>query len=269
MKKGSSVAECLVYIKQYIYFLQNENILKIVLFPVIATIINVCIGKDIYKSFKTRETICFVIVCEVIWCGLFHSILNIVKEKSNIKRDNLAGVKSQSYFSSRAIVEFFVCAIQSLFFANSIYLICLYYDLDYIEEGCVFMNPTLEMYISILLIMYAADTLGLIISSLAASEIKASQLAPYVLIAELVFAGNLFDLDGVTGTISRLMVSRWGTEALGIALRIEPPEELKRLDYTFTTEHMYTIWAVIATYIIIQLIVGQIVLKESIKKVRI
>lgn len=207
-------AETLVYIKQYLYFLKSEGWLKVLLFPFITIFINILVGGDkVFSAAGATRVTCFIIVCEAIWCGLFHSILVVVKERKHVKRDSISGASLWSYLVSRALVEFLICAIQSAFFTLGFYIVSLTSHNPLPDSSVVFPVLLLDVYVTVLFATYAADGLGILISCVAKSEIQASQIAPYILIAELALSGVLFSLNNFDFA-SKLMIGRWGTEAL-------------------------------------------------------
>ena len=134
----------------------------------------------------------------------------------------------------------------------------------------------IEYYITILLIMYASDTLGLMISCFVKSEQLASQLSPYILIVQLLFSGVLFAIEGAASTVSALMLSRWGMEALGstsdlngLPLRLQAefpmiPHEADEA-FTYTAEHLTEVWLILLAFVLVPLILGNIAL-HGVKK---
>ncbi len=196
---------------------EKRNLIISLLFPVIAAVITVWIaGKDMFVNHESTKSACFILVCAGIWCGLFNSIATIVKERDNIKRDYVSGaLRIECYTVSRAILQLVLCAVQSLVLTLSIPLVGLIYGNDVPGQGTLGLPSVVEYYLTILLIMYASDALGLMLSAFVKKEELASKLAPYILIAQLLFSGMLFEMKGAAQILSAVMVSRWGMEALG------------------------------------------------------
>jgi len=119
-----------------------------------------------------------------------------------------------------------------------------------------------EYYLSILLVMYSADMFGLMISCMVRSEQLASQVSPYILIAQLLFSGLLFPMEGASEIISAFMFSRWGMEALGSISNLnEFPMKIAYengyditfdpIDYfTYTADHLMIVWLVLLIFVI-------------------
>lgn len=252
---------------------EMRNLVISLLFPLIAAAVTVWIaGEDMFVNCESTKSACFILVCAAIWGGLFNSIQVIVKERDNVKRDYVSGaLRIECFTASRAILQFGLCAIQAAILCLSFIGIQEVYDNTLPEAGLVFDNVLIEYYITILLIMYAADTLGLMISCFVKSEQLASQLSPYILIVQLLFSGVLFPMEGAASNVSGLMLSRWGMEALGstsnlndLPLRLQ--EEFPMIPheaddaFLFTAEHLKEVWLILLAFVIVPLIIGTICL---------
>lgn len=274
-KRISPLRELALLTRESFYLLcsQKRNLLISLLFPFGAAAITIWIaGEDMFVNMESTKSAAFIIVCAAIWGGLFNSIQVIVKERRIIKRDYVSGaLRIGCYMASRAIVQFVLCAFQAAVLSLSILGVKLFYGNDLPENGLIFGMTMLEYYISILLVMYSADTMGLMISCLVKSEQLASQLSPYILIVQLLFSGVLFSMEGAASSVSALMLSRWGMEALGstsdlnqLPLRLQKdfPTIPHNADDTFlyTAEHLRSVWLVLLAFVLIPLLVGTIAL---------
>lgn len=274
--KGISVIdELLLLIQESFYILLGEkrNLIISLLFPAAAGLVTVWIGGE--KMFLTMEGTragCFILICAAIWCGLFNSIQVVVKERPNIRRDYVSGaVRIACYTTSRALVQLGLCIIQAAVLVMSIPMIGSVYENDLPEEALVLSAPLMEYYISLLLVMYAADTMGLMISCIVKSEQLASQLSPYILIVQLLFSGVLFELKDAATSVSALMLSRWGMEALGnisdlnsiqsaIAEKVPGYATPFAEAYEHTPEHLKETWLILVVFCIVPLLVGNLLL---------
>lgn len=274
--KGISVIdELLLLIQESFYILLGEkrNLIISLLFPAAAGLVTVWIGGE--KMFLTMEGTragCFILICAAIWCGLFNSIQVVVKERPNIRRDYVSGaVRISCYTTSRALVQLGLCIIQAAVLVMSIPMIGAVYENDLPEEALVLSAPLMEYYISLLLVMYAADTMGLMISCIVKSEQLASQLSPYILIVQLLFSGVLFELKDAATSVSALMLSRWGMEALGnisdlnsiqsaIAEKVPGYATPFAEAYEHTPEHLKETWLILVVFCVVPLLVGNLLL---------
>lgn len=274
--KGISVIdELLLLIQESFYILLGEkrNLIISLLFPAAAGLVTVWIGGE--KMFLTMEGTragCFILICAAIWCGLFNSIQVVVKERPNIRRDYVSGaVRIACYTTSRALVQLGLCILQAAVLVMSIPMIGAVYENDLPEEALVLSAPLMEYYISLLLVMYAADTMGLMISCIVKSEQLASQLSPYILIVQLLFSGVLFELKDAATSVSALMLSRWGMEALGnisdlnsiqsaIAEKVPGYATPFAEAYEHTPEHLKETWLILVVFCVVPLLVGNLLL---------
>lgn len=252
---------------------EMRNLIISLLFPLIAAAVTVWIaGENMFVNCESTKSACFILVCAAIWGGLFNSIQVIVKERSNVKRDYVSGaLRIGCFTASRAILQFGLCAIQAAILCISFLGVREAYGNKLPEAGLVFDNVMIEYYITIFLIMYAADTMGLMISCFVKSEQLASQLSPYILIVQLLFSGVLFAMEGAASSVSALMLSRWGMEALGstsnlneLPLRLQEefpmiPHEADEA-FLYTAEHLQEVWLILAVFVIVPLIIGTICL---------
>lgn len=269
----SPLRELLLLISEGFWVLLGEtrNLIISMLFPVIAASVTVWIaGEDMFNNFESTKSACFILVCAAIWGGLFNSIQVVVKERDIVKREYVSGaLRIGCFTASRAFIQFLLCAFQAAVLCMSFYGIEYFYDNELPAEGLIFSNTMAEYYITILLIMYASDTLGLMISCFVKSEQLASQLSPYILIVQLLFSGVLFPIEGAASTVSILMLSRWGMESLGstcdlngLPLRIQEEFPMITNDpsdsFTYTAEHLGQVWAILVLFVLVPLILGNI-----------
>ena len=74
---------------------------------------------------------------------------------------------------------------------------------------------SLDYIITFFLVIFSADMLGFAVGVLVNNITTAMTLIPVVLIAQFLFSGCLFDLEGVLKFVSRFTSARWGYSALG------------------------------------------------------
>ena len=250
---------------------ETRNLIISLIFPLIAMLVTVWIaGENMYENFESTKSACFIVVCAAIWCGLFNSIQVVVKERAIIKREYVSGaLRISCYTGSRTILQTVLCFIQSLVLTLSFPGVELIYGNDMPKHGLAFDGIFLEFFISVFLIMLAADALGLMISCFVKSEQLASQLSPYILIVQLLFSGVLFPMEGAASTVSALMLSRWGMEALGsscdlneLPLRIQEEMPLVPIPheaddaFSHDLDHLLVVWLIMIVFVIVPILIG-------------
>ena len=279
----SQMKEWKVYTMQYIriLFSDRKNLLVSLVFPVLATLVVIWIaGEDMFVHYNGTKSGSFVLVSAAIWGGLFNSIQTVVKERATIKREYVtAGVRMRCYTSSRAIVQFALCVVQSAILTSSFWGVEKIYDNKLPKTGIEFESPIIEYFISLLLLMYAADMMGLMISCIVKKTETANVLAPYILIVQLIFSGILFEMKGLAEKVSYLMVSRWGMEALGsisnlnnMQLKIQMevptgPHEAEDM-FNYTGHHLAFVWLVLFVFILVCVVIGNLLLHRVSKDTR-
>ncbi len=286
MKKGtkriSGFKELRLLMRQYLLILLSDkkNLLVSLMFPVIASIITVWIaGENMFVHYDGTKSASFVLVSAAIWGGIFNSIQTIVKDRANIKRDYVSGLRIRCYILSRASIQFVLCIIQSAILCTSYVGVNKYYDNPLPDNGIIFGNTLIEYYISILLLMYAADAMGMCISCLVKKTETANVMAPYILIVQLIFSGILFEMKGMANWVSYIMISRWGMEALGttsnlnsMKLKIQltvqnVPHEIENM-FQYSSRHLYNVWGILIIFIFIFIISGNFLLHRVSKDSR-
>lgn len=281
-KKISAIAQWKEFTVEYVQILMGDkkNLFISLLFPVVAAIIVIWIaGENMFVHYDGTKSGSFVIVSAAIWGGLFNSIQTIVKDRKNVKRNYVAGIRLRCYTASRAVIQFFLCAVQSAILTLSYIGVNLIYENELPESGIIFGNPIPEFFISILLLMYAADMMGLMISCLVKKEEAANVLAPYILIVQLIFSGILFAMEGFADYLSYIMISRWGMEALGSTARFNDlqlkiqmtvpsvPHEFEE-QFEATAGHLSFVWIVLLIFILVFVITGNLLLHRVSKDTR-
>lgn len=188
----------------------HEKGWKVILFAaVIAGVITYVLSEHIFEINDDTKTGCFAIVCACIWIGIFNSIQSICREREIIKREHRTGLHISSYIIAHMIYEMAVCLVQAVIVTG---ILAAFVELP--EEG-LFFDIHIEYFISIFLIIYASDVLGIAVSSIVKTETAAMTVMPFVLIIQLVFSGAIFSLSGPSQALSYLTLSRWGMAAMG------------------------------------------------------
>ncbi len=276
----SSNKEIGIFFRQNFLIMINDwkNLCISLAFPVIAAIIVIAIaGGDMFDNYESTKSGAFVVVSAAIWGGLFNSIQTVVKERANIRRDYMAGVRISSQIVARVILQMILCAIQSFILNLSLLGVELVHGNDLPSSGILGGSVLFETFISIFLLMYAADMMGLMFSCMVRKSETANVMAPYILIVQLIFSGILFEMEGFAETISYLMLSRWGMEALGSSCElndlpskivVENPQLASMLTteaqdmFESSTEHLLLVWCVLILFSVAFVAVGAMMLRN-------
>lgn len=181
---------------------------------IITILVSIVTGSDFFNAYEATRKGCFAIICACIWMGLFNSIRSICRERDIIKREHRTGLHISSYIMAHVIYEMFLCAVEVLIILLVVFVRNIHY---FPLKGVLTVGP-LDMYVTLFLVTFAADMLSLCISCFVTTENAAMTVMPFVLIAQLVLANVIFELEGITQRVSNLTVSKWGVQgALSIA----------------------------------------------------
>lgn len=281
-KKISALKQWEEFTIEYFQIMMGDkkNLIISLMFPVVAAIIVIWIaGENMFVHYDGTKSGSFVVVSAAIWGGLFNSIQIIVKDRKNVKRNYVAGARLRCYTASRAVLQFVLCVVQSGILTLSYLGVSKIYDNELPKEGIIFGNPLPEFFISILLLMYAADMMGLLISCLVRKEEAANVLAPYVLIVQLIFSGILFTMEGLADKLSYVMISRWGMEALGsiarlndlqLKIQMEVPTVPHEFENRFeaASAHLLHVWIILLIFSLVFVFAGNLLLHRVSKDTR-
>lgn len=205
---ASRVKQIGIYVGKHFRLFKNEKGWKTIVFAaIISLLISSVISDKLFVYDMTCWTGFFALVSACIWIGIFNSIQTICKERAIIKREHRTGLHISSYVISHLIYQAIICLVEALLLVV-ITAIFLPYP-DYALLGSSYV----EYFISYFLITYAADVLGLAVSSLVKTPATAMTIMPFVLIVQLLFSGVLFTLNGPMQYAADLTISKWGLNA--------------------------------------------------------
>ena len=87
--------------------------------------------------------------------------------------------------------------------------------IDFPSDGVLLGNSMIEYFITLFLIIWGSDIMGIMISSVANTPNVAMTAMPFVLILQLIMSGVLFKLKPWANFIAKITFSKWGIYALG------------------------------------------------------
>jgi ABC-type multidrug transport system ATPase subunit len=210
--------------------------------PVIGVLLLLVSGRFSLESGRIdAKKLLFMLSTTGVWFGVINSAREICKEAPVLARERLAGLRTGPYLLSKLVVLFTLVLVQSALLLGTIAL-----RVELPQTGVILPAP-LELFVTIVLTGCAGLALGLCLSALASTPDKATSLIPIVLVPQVVFAGVMFALHGVTEWISYAVSSRAAMEALGtsadlnalsesiLGLHLEP-------EFVHTSHHLLSLW---------------------------
>lgn len=253
-----------IYLTKFISLFFKTGGWKAFIFgAVISLIIAMVVGDNMFVYGLDTESGCFSMVSACIWIGIFNSIQVVCKERDIIKREHRSGMHISSYITARALYEMIICFVQAIIMLA----LCMNF-LKFPEEGLVTGSIIIDVYITFFLILLSSDYLGIAVSSIVKTTTTAMTVMPFLLIVQLVLSGVLFALEGNTGLIAKITISKWGMEALGAIVNMDGLpynaagwQIIPRDAYLYESGHVINTWLIILGFAFLYLVVGIISLE--------
>ena len=155
------------------------------------------------------RTILFILSAICAFMGTLNSYREICKEREIIFREASVGVSLLAVVLSKAFVLLVVEVVQAGILALG------FVNIIIIPQNHLLLDTNVEIFISILLMMFASSAIGLLVSASLKSSESAILLVLVLMIGQVVFSGVMFSLSGAMNYISSIIVCRWGMGALG------------------------------------------------------
>lgn len=283
-KRMGRIGQTGVYLgKCFRMFVNEKGWKSLISTVIIAVILAWVIGDNTFVVNEPTKTGTFAMICGCIWIGMFNSVQTICRERAIIKREHRTGLHITSYMLAHVIYEFLQCMAEGL-------ILTIVFDIyrDFPNHGIMVEWIGMEFFISFTLIIFSADAIGLMISSIVKTENAAMTIMPFALIIELVLAGLMFQLPEDAEFLKSFTVSRWGLQAICTSADInEIPtwdtyEKMKEfaldpnsysswkdlgltqqydIDYDGTSQHLLLCWLMLILHTTSYLTIGTISLK--------
>ncbi|MFJ3883078.1 FHA domain-containing protein [Streptomyces sp. NPDC090077] len=161
-------------------------------------------------------TIMLILAVGMCFSGAANSVRELIKERVIYERERATGLSRSAYLMSKVIVLGVITALQGV-------IICaIAFTPRKLPAAGLFMNPAVELCISVTALGFTAMMFGLVISSLVKTAEKTMPLLVMFAIVQVVFTGILFQLYDKIGLeqFAYLMPSRWAIGAAGTTLNL-------------------------------------------------
>ncbi len=155
------------------------------------------------------RTILFVLCAVSTFMGILNAYREICKEREVIFREASVGVSLLATVLSKAIVLLLVEVAQAAVLTIG------FIHIIHVPQNNLLFSTNLEIYITVLLMLFCSTAMGLLISASLKSSETAILLVLVLIIGQVVFSGVLFEVSGAMSLISTIIVCRWGMGALG------------------------------------------------------
>lgn len=172
---------------------QANTLLMLLQAPIIAGLM--CI---IFDSLNIG--VLFMTAVSAIWFGTNNAGREIVGELAIYLRERMFNVRIMPYLFSKMLVLSIFSIIQVSIFVT---IVSLRFDLGNIPQNILVM----------FLITFASTMMGLFVSAVVKTNEQVMTIIPIILIPQILLSGVLDRVEGPTEVMSRITVSRWGTES--------------------------------------------------------
>ena len=258
-KHISRIGQVQVYTITQFRLFKNEKRWKVFLSTALITIlISFVTSDEMFHEVKATTNGTFALVSAGIWIGIFNSLRQVCRERDILKREHRVGLHMSSYMAAHMLYGAFVCAVEALLVTG----IVIAANSTYFPSDGVILPGFIEYFITMFLIIYGSNNLGLAISSAVRDENVAMTVMPFALIIQLIMAGLIFELEGIAEKISALTVSRWGLAAICSTSRVnDMMPGFYKDDYVSTPEHLTKVWLLMLAFAVLYGIIGTIFLE--------
>ena len=155
------------------------------------------------------RTALFILSAMAAFMGTLNSYREICKEREIILREASVGVSLPAVVLSKAfvllLIEIVQAAILTVGFVNVVH----------IPQNHLLFETNLELFVTVLLMLFASSATGLLVSAIFRSGETAILVVLVIMIGQVVFSGIMFNLTGAANVIANVIVCRWGMGALG------------------------------------------------------
>ena len=207
----SRLGQIPVFLGKHMRMFINEGNWKVIpLSAIIAYLVVYVIGDMMFINMEGTSFAAFAIACVCIWNGVFNSVQVVCKERGIVKREHRAGLHISSYLISHMIYQALISLVQVLI----IVIIFLIFGVHIPSGSAVTGSFLLDLSITMFLITFCSDMLGLMISCIVHTPVMAMTVMPFVLIVQLVFANFVMPLNEIGQKLSNFTISKWGIQSV-------------------------------------------------------
>ena len=191
-------------------FLYQNDWKMLLMAALIAGLVTIAVGPNLFKTQEGTLTGCFAVVCVCVWNGFFNSIQVVCRERGIVKREHRSGMHISSYIAAHMMYQLILCVMQTAILLLFFYIA----KVSLPKEGLITPWFLIDAGISMLLVTYTADILALVISCLVRNTTTAMTLMPFLLIFQLIFSGEIISLQGPLAKLKVVTIVHWGQQCL-------------------------------------------------------
>lgn len=184
---------------------------------VISLLAGFVIRYDMFGVYENAKVGFFILVCCAMWMGMFDSILCICDKRAVLERDKFSGLQPLPYILAVVVFQALHALLQTCVMCVVTGLLVEWPS----DAPALVASPALEYFITLFLITFAAQMLGLAVSALMKTSERALTFAPFLLIYELIMSETIFGLPSWLEPLRETTIVRWGLNSLGTIFDID------------------------------------------------
>ncbi len=214
MNYASKKEQVRIYVGKFFRNFRNEkgwvSLIGALIIPILACAVA---GEGAFRETSGTKTVSFILVSACVWIGIFNSLTTVCKEREIIKHEYREGLDLSAYITAHMIFQG-VLSIAETVIVSGVTFAAYHGNISKIGDGGALGGFRFAgLFMTFLLVIYAADILGILVSSIVKKSETAMAVMPFILVLQLVFAGNI-PLSDSLDPVSYLTISRWGYNAM-------------------------------------------------------
>ena len=231
LKYCGRVSQMGIYFKKFLRMFVYQSDWKVLpISAIIVALVTLVVGKNMFITQEGTTFGTFALTCVCIWNGVFNSIQVVCRERDIVKREHRAGMHITSYIAAHMLYQLLICLLQT----GVTLLVCWIVGIQFPAAGIITSLGVIDFGLAVLLVTYASDIIGLMISCIVKTTTTAMTVMPFLLIFQLIFSGGFFDL-GSADFLKVTTISHWGMDSMCMISR-------------FNDQPMTTLWTTLVRF---------------------
>ena len=253
-----------VLVQRNLRLIWNDKLLMASLIlqaPFMVLVISLVVDPNCFTSNLVNvgsRTALFILSAMAAFMGTLNSYREICKERDIILREASVGVNLLAVVLSKAFVLLLIEIVQAAILAFG------FVSIVHVPQNHLLFETNLEIFITVLLMLFASSAMGLLVSAIFKSGETAILVVLVLMIGQVVFSGIMFTLTGVASSIASVIVCRWGMGALGASTDLN--SRLAWFDgpmYDATIANLLNCWQMLALISAVCIVAAWLVLQIS------
>ena len=189
------------------------------------------------------KKVLFTLIMLAVLMGLINSHREIVRERRIFRQEQICGLTPGVYLLSK------LAFLAALSLGQVLLMLSVALQGLALPQESLIGSTTTEMILSLALCSVANTALGLLLSALAGTSRQATLLLVPLIAIEMALGGLLFELEGWTVILAKLMPALWTYRAMGTIINVNqlsPFLDQTDPQFLYDSAHLWRSWAMLA-----------------------